>query len=178
MGGINGYLYTARHPEVVERLVIVDIGPDSITPAAAALWHDALRASAGAVYGEPEEAVAEWRAANPRAREPELRHFVRHNLRQSVDARWRWRFDAAQLGSFITGAPDAAEQWTALQAVTCPTLVIRGAGSEVLTASSAARMGRELVQGRVVEMPLAGHDLTVEQPHALSAHMRGFLDAV
>lgn len=177
MGGINAYLYTARHPEVVERLVIVDIGPDSITPAAAALWHDALRASAGATYGEPEEAVAEWRAANPRAREPELRHFVRYNLGQDVDGGWRWRFDGAHLGSFITGAPDAAEQWTALQGVTCPTLVIRGADSEVLRASSAARMVRELARGDVVEIPLAGHDLTVEHPEALRAHVRRFLAA-
>jgi hypothetical protein len=28
MGGINAYLYTARHPGLVERLAIGDFGPD------------------------------------------------------------------------------------------------------------------------------------------------------
>jgi pimeloyl-ACP methyl ester carboxylesterase len=177
MGGINAYLCSASHSDLVERLVIVDFGPESITTEAAEFWHEALRGMAQVTYAHPEEAVAEWRSVNPRAGEPELRHFIVHNLCQDAGGRWVWRFDAAHLGSFIDSAPSDVAQWIALRQVACPTLVIRGAESEVLSAETASRMTRELSQGSLVEIPNGAHDLTVEQPEALAANVFRFLTA-
>jgi pimeloyl-ACP methyl ester carboxylesterase len=177
MGGINAYLCAALHPDLVDRLVIVDIGPESITAEAAEYWDEALRGAVEATYADVDEALAEWLAVNPRAREPELRYFVVHNLRQDAGGRWAWRFDADHLSSFIDSAPSAVAQWTALRRVACPTLVIRGAESEVLSAETASRMTQELSQGSLVEIPNGAHDLTVEQPEALAANVLRFLTA-
>lgn len=175
MGGINAYLCAALRPDLVERLVIVDIGPESITAEASAFWFGALSDAAQATYANPEQALAEWRSANPRAREQELRHFIVHNLRQDAGGRWVWRYDAAHLRSFIDNAPSDVAQWRTLQRVTCPALIIRGAESEVLSGETASRMARELSQGSLVEIPNGGHDLTVEQPKALAATLLRFL---
>jgi pimeloyl-ACP methyl ester carboxylesterase len=178
MGGINSYLCAACHPALIERLVIVDVGPDSLTATTmAASLPLALRAWQQAAYDDPEEALAEWLSASPRAREQELRCYVDHNLQRRTDGRWVWRFDAARLGSFQRGAPAEAAQWAALRRVTCPTLVIRGADSEVLSAPTAARMVREMENGHLVEISDGGHDLHIEQPEALIAALRGFLTA-
>jgi pimeloyl-ACP methyl ester carboxylesterase len=175
MGALNGLLCAARHPQLVERLVIVDFGPDSMTPEATGQWTASLRAAAQASFSDPREALAEWLAANPRARERHLLHFVIHNLGQGTDGRWRWRFDTVGLKSFLDQIPGEPVQWAALRDVACPTLVLRGEHSEVLTAQTAARMGDELPSGKVVEIPGGGHDLTVEQPEALATAVDQFL---
>ena len=104
-----------------------------------------------------------------------MRRYVTHNLLQGADGFWRWRFDAARLESFVTLAPDPATQWAALGQVACPTLVIRGAESEALRASTAARMCQELAHGRLVELAGAGHDVHIEQPRSLLPTVREFL---
>jgi pimeloyl-ACP methyl ester carboxylesterase len=177
MGGINSYLCAAAHPGLLTRLVIVDIGPGSCTPALDEAVRTGLRFFARAVYADPDEAVREWAAGNPRAREPELRHYIVHNLRRRDDGGWVWRFDAAHLESWLDQLPDHPTQWTALARVTCPVLVIRGAESEVLLPATAARMVEVLPDARLVEIPDGGHDLTVERPEPVAEAVAQFLAA-
>lgn len=58
MGALNSYLYAAEHPEAVERLVIVDAGPDTFTPESEAMLRDELAHWGESVFGDPEEAFA------------------------------------------------------------------------------------------------------------------------
>jgi pimeloyl-ACP methyl ester carboxylesterase len=174
MGAINGYLLAARHPSMVERLVIVDAGPESLACSERALT-DALDACRQAVFADPSDAVAERIAANPRAREPEMRRYVTQNLLLGADSLWRWRFDAARLASFMTLSPDPSAQWDALRQVVCPTVVIRGAESEQLSASTASRMSREIALAELLEIPGAGHDVHIDQPRLLLTTIREHL---
>ena len=176
MGGINAYLLAARWPELVDRLVIVDIGPDSL----ATEWVTegmpvALRAWEQASYAEPDDAVVEFLLDNPRARETELRRAVIHNLRQREDGRWVYRFDAARLGRYLERANDEFAHWEVLRQISRPTLVIRGGESSLLSAATAERMTHEIDQCRLVEIPNTGHDIHIEQPEELVAAARRFL---
>lgn len=177
MGGLNGLLLAAAHPARVERLALVDIGPDSLSPAAGAAWRAALQAAAEATYATPREACAEWQRGNPRARAHELMHFVAHNLHEDDDGRWRWRFDAAGLTSFLAQAPGEQALWDAVARVACPALVIRGEHSGVLSPATVARMADTLADGRHAEIADGAHDLTVEQPAALADALTRFLAA-
>jgi pimeloyl-ACP methyl ester carboxylesterase len=178
MGGINAYLCAARHPALIDALVVVDVGPDSLTSAwAMANLAPLLRAWAEASFSDPDEAVATYLAGETGPHDEELRRFVLHNLRQRPDGRWTWRFDTAGLQSFLTNAPDPDAQWAALRQVACPALVVRGALSEVLSAPTAARMRQELPRGRLVEIADAGHDVHIEQRAALLAEAGAFLAA-
>ena len=126
-------------------------------------------------YAAPAEAVAEWQAGNPRARAPELRRFIDSNLSEGEDGRWRWRFDAAGLESFLDQVPSEDALWAALRRLESPTLVVRGQHSDALSAATAERMTAELARGALVDIADGAHDLTVEQPSALGRVLDEFL---
>jgi esterase len=176
MGAVNGYLAAAERPASVERLVIIDVGPTSrqmvqqVLPSALQSWEQAS-------FGAPDEALAEWLAINPRAREPAMRRYVMPNLVRGHDGRWRWRFHAAGLQSWVEQLHDESAQWEALRRITCQTLVIRAAESEALLAPDASRMIQQLRHGHLLEIPDAGHDVHIDQPEALVAAVRSFLTA-
>ena len=85
MGGRNAYQFASQHPEEVERLVIVDIGPDI---AAAGSTRIVSGVQANDVFATPEAAVAAGRAGNARADEAELQHRTRNNLMLLEDGTW------------------------------------------------------------------------------------------
>ena len=172
MGGRNAYTYTALHPEEVERLVIVDIGPD-IMPEGMARIQAGVQAPD--VFDDPEDAVRAARAANPRAPEDELRHRILNNLMRRDDGRWTWRYDKALRAEGRPPRPDAAAVWELLPRITCPTLLVRGAESDVLSRETAERMVQTIPNCRLVEVPDCGHSVSLENPSGFLAAVRPFL---
>ena len=65
--------------------------------------------------------------------------------------------------------------WALLKSITPPTLVLRGEESPVLDRDVAERMGRELPNGRFVEIPRAVHTLHEDNPDAVLAILKDFL---
>lgn len=176
MGAIAALLVAAGHPKLVEQLVLIDIGPDSLS----AEWvvrefNDMLAGFAVAEYDDPEEAVNEWSAANPRACPAALRHFVQHNLRRRTDGRYVWRFDARRIGGVLGDSQAEWRLWKAVDLVRVPTLLIRGGDSDVLSRATADQMVHSLMEGSVCEIPEAGHDIGVEQPAAVTRAVLTFL---
>jgi pimeloyl-ACP methyl ester carboxylesterase len=173
MGGRNAYGYTAQHPDAVERLVIVDIGPE-IVPSGS----DRIRAGVllTDVFDDPEEAVQRARAANPRAPEAELRHRTLNNLKQRDDGRWTFRYDVAlRAPDRPLPRPDPATAWAELRRITSPTLLVRGAESDILAPETAERMLREIPNCRMVEVPNAGHSIPLDNPQGFIAAVQPFL---
>ena len=65
-----------------------------------------------------------------------------------------------------------AELWDALKRVQCPTLVVRGAASDIMSADVADKMVEDtLLQGRLAVVGRAGHSVMTDNPD-------GFRDAV
>lgn len=177
MGGITALLCAAERPDLVEQLVLIDIGPDSLTAERAAgdVVH-MLAAFADARYGAPDVAIDEWLAGNPLASPAAVRRYVEHNLVRRRDDRYAWRFDARRLGGFLRDTQAEWRLWKAVDLVRAPTLVIRGARSDVLSAATAHEMVRSLTDGSLCEIPEAGHDIGVEQPAAAAAAVLAFLE--
>lgn len=170
MGGRTALNLAAAHPDLVERLVVVDIGPQ-VAPAGAA------RIAAGVggpdTFASPAEALAQQRQANPRAPDDALEHRVRHNLLLLDDGRWTWRYDRALRsgGGSNLPRPDAAQQWSLIPRVTAPTLLVRGELSDVLSIEDAQRMTEEMPDCRLVTVTGAGHSVPLDRPD-------GFLEAI
>jgi len=174
MGALIGLLFAAARPDAVERLVLVDAGPETLTPQACEAWSAWLREAHTRRYADAGEAFAEWRASNPRAREAEVRHYIAHSL-VPADGGLRWRYDAAGLQGFLALPPSSGELWAALRDVACPMLILRGAHSDMLTAPVAQRMALQARDGTLAEIAGGAHDLTVEQPRALAAAIDAFV---
>lgn len=173
MGAMVALLVAARRPELVERIVLIDIVPESLTTEFARQMPEMFAAMATARYDTVDAAVAEWQAGNPLARPVLLRNYVEHALEAADDGRLRWGFDAVGLQRFVDGiTPD--ELWRAIDAVVCPSLVVRGELSPVTTVAGCAEVARRL-GSRVVEIAGGGHDLGVERPVPVAEAVRDFL---
>lgn len=65
-----------------------------------------------------------------------------------------------------------------LREVTVPALVLRGDEDALSSAADTAEMVAALPQGRLVEIPQAGHLSAMEQPELVSAALRDFLQSL
>lgn len=174
MGGQVASVCAAERPDLVDRLVVIDIGPESLDTEFAAMLPAGLEAMAQASYATVDEAVAEWQAGDPLAREDLLRHYVEHCLIARPDGRLVWRFDARGLASYPAGAT-SAQLWAAVDRIVAPTLVVRGEHSHLLSAAAAAHVVDRLADGTLAEIRGGGHDLGVQQPEAVAAAVSEFL---
>ena len=173
MGGRNVMTYAPLHPEEVERLVIVDIGPEVATAGSARIRAGVL---ARDIFDDPEEAVASMRAGNARAPESELRHRCLNNLKQTSDGKWTWKYDAVlRSPNRPLPNPDSSRAWELLRKIACPTLLVRGAESDILSPEVAARMVSEIPDCRMVTVQESGHSVPLDNPSGFHESMKGFL---
>lgn len=176
LGAMVTLVAAAHHPDLVERLVLIDVGPDSLTSE----WAEqelpsTLEALGDSSYPDSEQVVEEWLTGNPLAREDLMRHYVEHSLVPRDDGRLVWRFDARGLVRFVTEGVTPEQLWNAIDRIDAPSLLIRGQHSEVLSPETAAEMVRRLADGRLIEIADGGHDLGVEQPEAVAGAVLDFL---
>jgi esterase len=176
MGGRVAFMYAAKHPRTVERLVIVDIAPEA-DPRGAQRIDRGVRAND--VFDDPEQAVAAARLANPRPPEAELRARVLNNLVRRDDGRWTFRYDVALRdgsGARVMPTPDEISRaWASLANITSPTLLVRGAESDILSPELARRMLASIPDCRLVEVPNSGHSVPLDNPTGFIEAVRTFL---
>jgi len=195
MGGINAYLYAARHPETLTRLVIVDIAPDvtdilaagragleqtgwSGWPAVVATLDEAralAHTEGPLLFADPEDAVGQVLARAPNADAAAIRQSFRDNLVRRDDGRWTWRSDPVFRSPIVGTLPSSAAQWALMPQITCPTLLVRGANSPMLSRETAERLARAIPACRLIEVPDAGHAVALDNPRGFSAAVRPFL---
>jgi pimeloyl-ACP methyl ester carboxylesterase len=174
LGGRVAINFAGRHPERVERLVVVDIGPE-IAPAGRARV-GALMAQAPERFESVEEVVAHLRASNPRYTDAMLQHRARHAVRPLPGGGLTWKYDRALREAIRQGRLRVpADLWPQWRAIACPTLLVRGAESDVLSEETAKRMVDELPAARLVVVPGAGHTVPGDQPVAFQSLLREFL---
>lgn len=113
--------------------------------------------------------------------DPELAELtLKTALRRLPDGRWTWKWDPARLAAYDPDlqARRQAELWDAVLRVAQPVLVIRGAESRVFSRQNASELAARFQDGRLTEIPDAGHNVQLDNPLALAAELRIFLDRV
>jgi pimeloyl-ACP methyl ester carboxylesterase len=176
LGGRVAIAYAAAQPTRVRRLVIVDIGPDVAASGRARVG--GMMAQTPERFASIDEAVAHARASNPRYTEAMLRHRVEHGLRALPDGAFTWKYDRGLRDAVRAGQwRDPTDLWPLWGALACPTLLVRGADSDILAPETARRMVDTLPHARLVEVPGAGHTVPGDQPDMFLALLREFLAA-
>jgi pimeloyl-ACP methyl ester carboxylesterase len=169
LGGLNAIAFAATHPDRVRGLVVVDV-----TPTISEGGGKAIAAQlAVRDFGSFEEAVARAQAFNPLRTAENLRERLRHALRETPEGRWTYKFDPAIGGGGLE--TDFERLWEQVRTIRCPTLLVRGAQSAILSREAAARFGRELPGSALVEVPRAGHSVMGDNPAGFIAAVRPFL---
>jgi esterase len=170
MGGIIAMAYAGAHPERLVRLVINDIGPD------AEMGSQRITQTVGArpeEFATLEDAMAYRRQMSPivasRSAEDQ-RELALGVLRQRPDGRWGWKMDPAYIQQRVQhGPPPRPALWPVLQRLSCPTLVVWGMESDILSEAQARRMVEVLPRGELVAVPGVGHAPTLVEPVVLAA---------
>lgn len=174
MGGRVAMGFAGAHPDRVERLVIVDIAPEIHPPGMARIR--TMIANAPETIESEEWAVETAMAANPRADVGELRHRIKHALKRAPDGTLTWKYARDVREMMRRGTRrDPLELWERLTHITCPTLLVRGAESDVLSPALAQRVVAALPDGRLVEVAAAGHTVPGDRPAEFVDVVRRFL---
>ena len=168
-GGRNAFVYAATHPEVVEALVIVDIDPDAANPETEGMFR---RYEAESDEWDSLEAVVErLESRQPDSSREMLLHQSLHMTREVRGGRRAWKRDRKLLEAYER--PDLWAEWSRL---TCPTLIVRGRQSRLLTHEVAVKMREAIPRARLAELEGGGHWFYQEFPGAFEATVRWFLE--
>ena len=167
MGGLIGMVVASLTPKpLVSKLVMNDVGP--VLPPQAI-------ARIGAYLGLPlrwdsVEQAADYlwtisKSFGPHTREQWLA-LTRPMLRPTNEGGWRLHYDPAIAIPFQTSTPESAavfeaSLWAAYDAVTCPTLLLRGADSDLLSAGRAQEMTQRGPRARLHTFAGVGHAPTL-----------------
>ncbi len=176
MGGTVGYVYAARHPEQVTRLVVEDIGPGSSSSTEGA---DRIRremTSTPESFPDLEAARDFWSRTRQGMPQAAIDSRVRHTL-DEVDGRWVWRLDMAGIAEArLAGDPARGlDLWACVESLRCPTLVVRGAESDFLAPETCAEMARRQPRLQWGTVSSAGHYVHDDNPEEYIGMVSRFL---
>ncbi len=168
LGAWSTVVAAAEHPEAVSGLILMDC---RITdpPPEEANGSPERTVRGPRVYPTLEEALKRYRPEP--AQEGNLPFVMRHLAIAStrpVEGGWTWKFDPRVL---VQRRPGAA----ALRQITCPVAVIRG--ERGLVTPPIMQEMQIALGGRapVIDVPLAGHHLMLDQPLSLVTALRSVL---
>jgi len=150
--------------------VLNDIGPD--VEAGSGRITGLVR-SRPADFASLDEAMEYRRQTSPiTAARPleDQEETARGVLRERPDGRWGWKMDPAYIEQRIArGAPVRPQLWPVLETLPCPSQVVWGTESDVLSEAQAKRMAAALPKGELVSVPGVGHAPTLVEPPVLAA---------
>jgi pimeloyl-ACP methyl ester carboxylesterase len=177
LGGVNALAWAGRHSERLAGLVIVDVGPEIRSDGVRKI---AAFTSEATPLDSVEHFVERALAFNPRRNRELLRRSLLHNLRRMPDGRFMWKYDQRHRGKVDPAAYARRREvlWSAVDAVQCPALVVRGAQSDVFHDEDAERLAGRFQRGRWVRIDGAGHTVQGDNPAGLLVSLREFLDDV
>jgi esterase len=175
MGGRNAIAFSARYPERVQKLIVVDIGPTSDPRGRERIRREILEA--------PEEvdtfdAIVRAMSRQNRYASPEiLQRRLRYMTQSLANGKLGWRYDPAIREQWRKGVPASEDLWPALGRITCPTLIVRGIDSDILSPEVARQMLEAMPSARVVEIQRATHMVFEDNPDGFLFAVSEFLKA-
>jgi pimeloyl-ACP methyl ester carboxylesterase len=167
MGGLLGMLLAARPNSPIRRLVLNDVGP--LIP-----WSALLRMKGyitrGKVFRDMDEVEAYFRdvcASFGPLTDAQWKHLARHGARLTKDGVYELTYDP-KIGDGLHGHVDpefplgpnllrGIDLWNVWSRLDIPTLVLRGAESDVLRPTTVNEMRSRKPDVEVVEFPGVGH---------------------
>jgi len=160
MGALLGMAMAAQRDTPVARLVVNDAGP-LVEPAALARIRDYLGlAPTFATFAEADAYIRAVSAPFGALTDAQWEHLTRTSVAPNAEGRYALTYDPGIALPFRNAAapPDLWPLWDAIR---CPTLLLRGAQSDLLSPATAQAMAERGPKARLVEFPGVGHAPTL-----------------
>jgi pimeloyl-ACP methyl ester carboxylesterase len=164
LGGLTALALATEAPEVVRKLVLVDVTPGVDRDKAS----DVIAFIAGPPsFPSFDEILERTIQFNPTRSESSLRRGILHNAAEQPDGTWKWRYERFEVPDNMD-MPDFGGMWDYVDAVRVPMLLVRGADSPVVSDDDVAELVRRQPEARVVVVEAAGHSVQGDQPLELA----------
>ena len=170
LGGLSALALSHHAPDLVRRLVLVDVTPGVNREKASAVTAFISGPESFASFDEILERTVLF---NPTRSESSLRRGILHNATERPDGTWSWRYDRFTLPDGAT-VPDFGTFWDAVTAVEVPFMLVRGADSPVVDDDDVAELRRRNPAVRVEVVAAAGHSIQGDQPLILANLLEDF----
>ena len=179
LGGATTIALTRVAPDLVRRMVLVDITPGVTGPKSQQISNFINGPESFARF---DDILARTIEFNPTRSESSLRRGILHNAEQREDGSWVWRYARFRAGmgskgsvTAAPGAPDFAPLWDVLGEVTVPVMLCRGLlAQSVVDDDDEAELLRRLPDARVEHFANAGHSIQGDMPIELAEAIRTF----
>jgi pimeloyl-ACP methyl ester carboxylesterase len=149
-GGRVVQVFAGLHPDLVDRIVVEDVGPERPQNIADAFARRVEQEANG--WATEDELVAQLVAANRRTPEPLLRTYAHFGVKPRGDGRLIWKRDPNLVKGFVE-----TELWDTVSKIRAPALYVIGGGSRIVPPETQERLKQTLPDCRVVVMPGLGH---------------------
>lgn len=173
LGGRNAYVLASRQPNQLRGLVIVDTGPTSPHQG-----QNRIRRFINLPdeLDTPEEFAMRIQEYTGR---PLWMIFgsLKNSLRQLDNGKWSWKYDKAIRATGFSPPTWSEEQLRRqLTKIPCPTLVVRGDHSDVLSDTTFQTMLELIPHSKGIVVPHAGHLVPGDNPVGFLEAVRPFLE--
>lgn len=173
LGGLTALSLAERHPDLVRKLVVVDVTPGTDRAKAEPVI---AFISGQEQFGSFDEILDRTVRYSPTRAVSALRRGVRHNARELPDGSWTWRWDPHRpWRADAHGDLDLAYLWAAVDATAAPMLLVRGALSTVVADEDVEELLRRKPSARIAVVEGAGHSVQGDRPVELAALLADFL---
>ena len=156
MGGLIGMLLAAQKDSPISRLVLNDVGPVLSAAAIKRIGDYVGRAPKFADYAAAEAYIRTISAPFGPLTDAQWQHLTESSLRAVDGGGYEIIYDPAIASAFAV-APANVELWPIYDAIRCPTLVSRGAESDLLDRATFEAMAQRGPHARLVEFAGIGH---------------------
>lgn len=168
MGGKTAMSFAFRYPELLGRLVVVDIAPKTYPrkhdPILRALLE--LNPFSLSTRKEADEVLASSIA------DPATRQFLLKNLQRSESGHYRWKMN---LPSIDRHYDDLRKGFPAGSRTSAPTLFVRGGKSSYILPEDHTQIKAMFPKSTILTIKKAGHWVHADAPAALEAVVKKFL---
>jgi pimeloyl-ACP methyl ester carboxylesterase len=176
LGGMSSIALTDHAPELVRKLVLVDVTP-GVNPEKAAPITNFINGPPS--FDSFDDLLARTIEHNPGRSESSLRRGILHNAVQREDGSWVWRWarfrpEASEAGT-APAHPDFSDWWEAVSRVAVPLLLVQGLAWSVVDDADVAELLRRQPTAQVIGVEGAGHSIQGDRPLDLAGILRDFL---
>lgn len=181
MGGRASFYFAAQNPERVTRLVIEDIGPSAVSTGTGTTFIEKMLDVVPVPFPSKRDARTWFDTEFPRIfanhrKKEQLAEYLYANLKEDEQGQAVWRFYAPGIRETVISSRLHA-RWEDIQALTMPTLVMRGEFSEDLPNDVYERMLSTNANLQGVVFKGAGHWIHADMPDEFISVLRQFLNA-
>jgi len=158
MGGLIGMFIASLDGTPITRLVLNDVGPVITAESIKRIGEYVGRAPRFDTYEDAEKYIRLVSAPFGSLSDAQWLHLTETSLRHAADGRLEMRYDPG-IGEVFRRMPvtQDVDLWPIYDRIRCPTLVVRGADSDLLTPKTLEAMASRGPRPQTVVVPNVGH---------------------